>query len=124
MSDQKITCFWFRRDLRLDDNAGLFRALESGNPVLGVFIFDRNILDKLNDRTDKRVQFIHQEVMAIKAKLEEWGSSMLIKYATPDEAWKEIVAVYNVAEVYCNRDYEPYARDRDNGYMNGLKAKT
>ncbi len=123
MSDQKITCFWFRRDLRLDDNAGLFRSLESGNSVLGVFIFDRNILDKLNDRTDKRVQFIHQEVMAMKALLEDWGSSILIKYTTPKEAWKEITSEYNIAEVYCNRDYEPYARERDEQLYDWFKSK-
>jgi deoxyribodipyrimidine photo-lyase len=113
MAEKKITCFWFRRDLRLDDNAGLWHALNSGNPVLAVFIFDKHILDDLNDPKDKRVQFIHQEVAAMKSRLEEWGSSLLVKYGEPQEIWKQLVETHDIGAVYCNRDYEPYARERD-----------
>ncbi len=123
MSANKIACFWFRRDLRLDDNAGLWQAQQSEYPVLPVFIFDTEILDKLNDKADRRVQFIHQEISAIKEQLEEWGSSLLIKSGKPSDVWQQITQEYEVAEVYCNRDYEPYARQRDEDLYNWFKGK-
>ena len=113
MSAQKVVCFWFRRDLSLDDNAGLFHALKSGLPVLPVFIFDADILDKLDDKQDKRVHFIYEEVQRLKNELESLGSSLLLKYGRPAEVWEAITNAYNVAEVYTNRDYEPYALARD-----------
>jgi deoxyribodipyrimidine photo-lyase len=113
MSDQKIACFWFRRDLRLDDNAALYQALKSGLPVLPVFIFDSDILSKLEDKADKRVLFIHQEIERLKAELEKLGSTLLVKHGKPLAIWQEIVANYPVIEVYTNRDYEPYAQHRD-----------
>ena len=57
---KEVSIFWFRRDLRLEDNAGLWKALKSGHPVVPIFIFDRNILDKLQDKSDARVSFLHQ----------------------------------------------------------------
>ncbi|TXB62366.1 cryptochrome/photolyase family protein [Phaeodactylibacter luteus] len=111
---QKIALFWFRRDLRLQDNAGLYHALKSGLPVLPLFIFDRNILDDLDDREDARVAFLHERVGHLKSALEEgYGSSMLVRYGYPEEVWKALLDEYEVGQVYTNRDYEPYAKKRD-----------
>ena len=76
---EEIAIFWFRRDLRLDDNAGLFRALKSGLKVLPLFIFDKNILDKLEEKKDRRVDFIHQAVFSIKKQLKMLDSDLLVK---------------------------------------------
>lgn len=108
-----VNLFWFRRDLRLNDNTGLYQALNAGLPVVPVFIFDRNILDKLEDKDDARVSFIHQELTSIQQKLKANGSSLLVKYASPDRAWKEILEDFEVKNVFTNQDYEPYARERD-----------
>jgi len=110
---QKITLFWMRRDLRLEDNAGLYHALKFGHPVLPLFIFDTEILEELRDKKDARVSFLHSTCMALKKQLEEQGSSLLIKYGSPPEVWKELITTYDVASVYTNRDYEPYALKRD-----------
>jgi deoxyribodipyrimidine photolyase len=74
--------FWFRRDLRLEDNHGLYKALESGT-TLPVFIFDENILEKLEDRSDARVSFIYREVKKIKDSLEKIGRSLLVVHGDP-----------------------------------------
>ena len=108
-----ISIFWMRRDIRLHDNHGLYQALQSEFPVLPLFIFDREILDKLENKRDARVLFIHRELMALKAKLEEKGSTLLIKYGAPQPVWQEILKEYPVKEVYVNRDYEPYGQERD-----------
>lgn len=120
---EKIVIHWFRRDLRLEDNAALYKALKSGYPVLGLFIFDRNILDKLHDKTDKRVNFIYQEVKRIKAELELKGSTLVVKYGFPMQIWKDLVEEWNVFSVFANRDYEPYAKDRDTSVYNFLTSK-
>ncbi len=108
-----VTIFWFRRDIRLHDNAGLYRALKDKNPVLCLFIFDREILDHLEDKDDARVTFIYNAVEKVRDELKQHGSGILVKYNTPDNAWNEILKEYNIAAVYTNRDYEPYAKDRD-----------
>ncbi|MBU6341631.1 MAG: DNA photolyase family protein [Bacteroidetes bacterium] len=108
-----ISVFWFRRDLRLDDNAGLFHALKAEHPVLPLFIFDANILGKLPNRSDARVSFIHQSVSDLKSRLENLGSSLLVLYGNPETVWKEVLSKYPVGAVYTNRDYEPYALQRD-----------
>ncbi len=113
MIDTSVCIFWFRRDLRLFDNAGLYHALKSGHPVLPLFLFDSNILDKLTSK-DARVQFIHQEVLRIKSLLEEEsGSSLIIRHGMPLAIFKEILEEYQVKAVFTNRDYEPYAQQRD-----------
>lgn len=109
----KIVLFWHRRDLRIDDNAGLYKALTSGNEVLPLFIFDRNILSALPDADDARVTFIHQEVTRLSGEYAGEGSSLLVKYGTPVEVWKELIREHEIRAVYTNRDYEPYARERD-----------
>ena len=113
MKSQEVSIFWFRRDLRLDDNAGLYRALRSGNPVLPIFIFDENILSKLEDKADKRVDFIHRTLEKLKSQLRELGSDLLVFHGTPLEFYKELISEYSVKAVYTNHDYEPYAQERD-----------
>ncbi len=115
MNKEKIAVFWFRRDLRLEDNAGLYHALKSGLKVLPLFIFDTEILDKLADKFDARVTFIYEELLAIKKELEEkYSSSLLVLNGKPTIIWTQILKEYTVAEVYTNHDYEPYAIKRDN----------
>ena len=106
--------FWFRRDLRLSDNAGLFRALELGIPVQPVFIFDRSILDRLEDRSDARVQFIHGEVERLRDELQALGANLWCVYGIPEDVHRQwIVDHPEIQGVFANRDYEPYARERD-----------
>jgi len=112
-SENKVCVFWFRRDLRLFDNNGLFQALKSKHKVLPVFIFDKEILEKLSDKKDKRVSFIYQHLLLIENELKKIGSSISILHDTPLNAFKTICLKYNVSEVYTNRDYEPYAIARD-----------
>ena len=110
---QQISIFWFRRDLRLQDNAALYHALKSGNPVLPIFIFDRQILDKLDDKSDRRVAFIHAALQDIQTQLTEIGATLLVKYGNPTDIWKELSETYSISEVHTNHDYEPYALQRD-----------
>ncbi len=108
-----INIFWFRRDLCLHDNAGLYYALKDKNPVVPLFIFDTNILDELEDKFDRRVQFIHQALEEIQSSLIKMGSSMEIKYGNPLDVFKELIEEYNIQKVFTNNDYEPYATERD-----------
>ena len=109
-----MVLFWFRRDLRLDDNAGLKKALEMGMPVQPVFVFDRSILDRLEDRKDARVQFIHEQVTKLDQSLRKLGGCLWCAYGTPEEAHRDWLNRYpEVQGVVSNRDYEPYARTRD-----------
>ena len=109
-----MVLFWFRRDLRLSDNAGLFRALELGIPVQPVFIFDRSILDRLEDRTDARVQFIHGEVERLRQELQALGASLWCGYGIPEDIHRQWILDHpEIQGVFANRDYEPYARERD-----------
>jgi deoxyribodipyrimidine photo-lyase len=112
MADQ-VNVFWFRRDLRLDDNVGFLKALQSNLPVVPIFIFDKDILDHLPE-DDARVSFIFQELQKMRNELQERvGSSLAMYYGKPDEVWKEILDDHQVAQVFTNRDYEPYAKERD-----------
>lgn len=119
----KINIFWFRRDLRLEDNAGLYHALSSQFPVLPLFIFDSEILDKLENRKDARVEFIHNSLTELNNKLNTAGSNLLVKHGTPIAVWKELMAEYNIGEVFTNSDYEPYAIDRDSKIKDLLAGK-
>ena len=108
------TIFWHRRDLRTHDNAGLYRALKNAGNVLPIFIFDRSILDKLEDRADARVEFIHGAVTELAAAYAEYGSSMRVFYGEPQAIWPQIIKDYpELTSVYTNVDYEPYAKKRD-----------
>ena len=88
---EKVTMFWFRRDLRIDDNAGLYHALKSGHAVVPIFIFDTNILDDLEDKNDRRVDFIHQALQNIQEQLLALGSSLHIYIGSPLGCFKKIV---------------------------------
>ena len=104
--------FWFRRDLRLEDNKGLNEALGAGLHVLPIFIFDDEILKELPE-DDARVTFIYENLLKMDNKLKSWGSSLRVYKGSPIEVWKEIVEEYRIEAVYTNRDYEPYAYSRD-----------
>jgi deoxyribodipyrimidine photo-lyase len=127
--NEKTTTFWFRRDLRLDDNAGLYHALKSGSPVLCVFIFDPAILNQLESEYDTRVTFIYDTLTRLKKEIEEQGSSLLVIYNEVEKAWKQVLQDYPVAAVYTNHDYEPYAKTRDESVKtllarDGIELKT
>jgi len=108
-----VVVFWFRRDLRLEDNAGLYHALQSGFTVLPVFIFDTDILSQLDDKHDRRVDFIHQVLTRLQNGLETIGSSLCVKTGKPLEVFNQLLQEFDVKAVYTNRDYETYALDRD-----------
>ncbi len=104
---------WFRRDLRLDDNAALYHALSQHENVQCIFIFDKNILDKLADNDDARVTFIYNQLMNIQNSLADIGSDLKIYYGHPDEIWQNIIQELKPSAVFTNKDYEPYAKERD-----------
>lgn len=117
---QELSVCWFRRDLRLTDHAALYHALKSGRPVLPIFIFDKNILDKLEDKDDKRVAFIHQSITRMQQQLLTMGSTMQVFYTTPAVAFKQLADQYTIKAVFANHDYEPYAKQRDDMIANYL----
>ncbi len=110
---QSVNIFWFRRDLRLADNAGLYHALRSNLPVLPIFIFDKNILDLLENKKDARVEFIHDTLLQMQEELVAKGSSLKVMYDTPLKAFEELSSLYNIETVFTNHDYEPYAKNRE-----------
>lgn len=113
MPSDKYNVFWFRRDLRLDDNVGFLAALKSNNNVLPFFIFDSQILSNLS-KDDARVTFIHNTLQKMRKELqEEWNSSLAIYYGKPTEVFKELLEKHTIEAVFTNRDYEPYAKERD-----------
>lgn len=109
----KVSIFWFRRDLRLDDNVGFLEALKGEHPVLPLFIFDKKILDKLPEN-DARVSFIFETLQNMRKELQENNSSSLAMfYGNPETIFKQLVSQYSITAVYTNHDYEPYAKKRD-----------
>ncbi|MCX6319309.1 MAG: deoxyribodipyrimidine photo-lyase [Bacteroidetes bacterium] len=113
-----IHIYWFRRDLRLHDNAALYHALKAGKPVLPLFIFDRNILDELHTvdeklTTDRRVEFIHLALQDMQRQLVKLGSSLVVRYGKPADVFTDLLNEYQVEQVFTNHDYEPYAKQRD-----------
>ncbi|APU70283.1 cryptochrome/photolyase family protein [Christiangramia flava] len=110
---KEVSIFWFRRDLRLDDNAGLKAALQGDFPVLPIFIFDPEILDSLPE-DDARVSFIFERLQSMRNTLqEEHGSSVAMYHGTPEKIFKQLLKEHAVQKVFTNRDYEPYAKERD-----------
>ena len=121
MSD-KLRVFWFRRDMRLEDNVGLYEALSGEYPVMPLFIFDKHILDEL-PKDDARVTFIHNELQKMRSHLQDhFGSSIATYHDTPEKVFEQLMQDYNIEGVYTNRDYEPYAQKRD-AKINALLAK-
>lgn len=120
----KIVIFWFRRDLRLYDNAGLSKALSSGYKVLPIFIFDPEILNQFEDKEDRRVDYIHQALHHINQELQKVGSAVITYYNNPEKAFNDIVQKYDVAAVFCNNDYEPSAIARDKSIEEFLNSKS
>ena len=104
--------FWHRRDLRIDDNAGLYKALKESDSVIPVFIFDTTILSKL-PKDDQRVIFIHQEISELKKEYANQGADLFVYQGNPIELLPQLAKEFNVTSVYTNRDYEPLALDRD-----------
>lgn len=117
-----INIFWFRRDLRLDDNCGLFHALSSDKKVLPIFIFDDNILKKL-PKADDRVSFIHQELENINDQLLKINSSLSVFHGKPMDILKDLSEKYTIDSVFTNHDYEPYAIKRDLEIKDYLASK-
>ncbi|WP_424961388.1 cryptochrome/photolyase family protein [Ekhidna sp.] len=120
MSKPQVTIFWFRRDFRLVDNRSLYHAHQEEHPVQPVFIFDTNILDEL-PKKDSRVEFIHQEITRLQGELRKHGSTMDIRIGKPIDIWKKLIEDYDVKAVWANKDYEPYARERDEEIHSLLK---
>lgn len=108
-----VNLFWFRRDLRLSDNAGLYHALKDKNSVVPVFIFDSAILDELEEKKDKRVMFIRDVIVGLQQQLEQFGSTLDVRHGLPEEVFPQLLKDYHVEKVFTNHDYEPYATKRD-----------
>lgn len=113
MKKPAVSIHWFRRDLRLNDNHGLYRALSEHGDVLPLFIFDTSIIDKLENRKDRRVDFIHRTLVDLQQQLANLGSSFLIEHGEPRTVWTNILDRYDVTAVTVNHDHEPYAIERD-----------
>ena len=108
-----INIFWFRRDLRLEDNAGLYHALSAGLPVLPIFIFDTEILNQLDEKNDRRVNFILHVINHLQEQLEKTGTTLDVRIGKPVSVFKKLLIDYKIENVFTNRDYEPYAIQRD-----------
>ncbi len=113
---------WLRRDLRLHDHHALSKATATHNQVDVVFIFDKNILDKLKNKKDDRLSFIYESLVEIENILQKKGQSLHIRYGHPEEEIPKLATELQVSDVYCNRDYEPYAKKRDQAVLKKLKS--
>ena len=121
--EQPLNIFWFRRDLRLDDNVGFYEALSADKPVLPIFIFDSNILESL-PKDDARVTFIFNTLQKMRSNLQdEHDSSIAMFHGSPEEIFKSLTKDYDISTVYTNHDYEPYATERDERIKKLLKEK-
>lgn len=122
-SSSRVHIHWFRRDLRLDDHKALYAAARTGLPILPLFIFDRDILDKLEDRHDRRVHFIYREITRLNSELALSGSALILRQGKPVEVWKDLLNEWSVGSVSVVRDYEPYAQKRDREIYEFLKSR-
>lgn len=120
--DKRLNIFWFRRDLRLEDNAGLFHALQSGEEILPLFIFDTHILNQLQ-KDDARVTFIHEQLSNIQQQLERMGKSLATFHGTPEGIFTKLASENKIDTVFTNHDYEPYARKRDKALNEFFKSR-
>jgi deoxyribodipyrimidine photo-lyase len=117
----RISIHWFRRDLRLEDNHGLFRALQDHGNVMPLFIFDTTILSKLEDKADRRVDFIHRALERMQQEMVARGSTLLVEHGEPEEVWERLLERFDITAVTANHDHEPYAISRD-GHVSELLA--
>lgn len=108
-----VNIAWLRRDLRLHDQSALYHALIEKEPVVPIFIFDRDILDELEEKADRRVEFIHSALQDLQKQLAGMGSSLEVYYGFPVDVFRELLKKYRIGKVFTNHDYEPYARERD-----------
>jgi len=122
MTKEDVSVFWFRRDLRLEDNIGLYHALKSSNQVIPLFIFDEDILDDL-PKNDARVTFIYESLYRIHKELKTHNSSLLLRNGIVKDVWQDLVEQFNIKAVYFNKDYEPYGIKRDQNIITFLNSK-
>lgn len=120
--ENKVSIFWFRRDLRLEDNNGLHEALQSGNKVIPLFVFDEDILENL-PKNDARVTFIYKTLQNLDEELKKHQSSLVVKKGKPLAIWKKLTEEFIIEAVYTNKDYEPYAIKRDKEVEDFLVSK-
>lgn len=120
---EEIVIFWFRRDLRLDDNIGLYHALQSQYPVLPIFIFDNDILKNLDNKRDRRVDYIYQAAESINQELKSVNSRLEVFNGKVMDAFIKLEDNYELKAIFCNRDYEPYTIKRDTEIYNYFKKK-
>ncbi len=124
---EKVSIFWYRRDLRFEDNVGLYHALYQaklqGHTVLPIFIFDKTILSQQVEIKDRRVDFIHRTILSMQQELVKKGKSMHVVYGTPLEAFEKFLKMYNVVSVYTNHDYGPKANERDESIAKLVESK-
>lgn len=118
-----ISIFWFRRDLRLFDNAGLYHALKNNTHVLPIFIFDTEILGRLENKKDRRVEFIHQQITQLQSELQKQKSTLLVLHGKPEDLFKKLLDDHSIKNVYTNHDYEPSAIERDKRIVGLLSKK-
>jgi len=120
---EKVNIFWFRRDLRTDDNHGLFEALNAGLPVVPLFIFDPEILKNFPNPDDARLTFIHRCLTELDHEFRKFNSALQVYFSSPEVVFGRLTAKYEIQAVYTNADYEPSAIQRDEKIMNQLSAK-
>ncbi|MFA6234861.1 MAG: deoxyribodipyrimidine photo-lyase, partial [Bacteroidota bacterium] len=123
ISSDSTILFWYRRDLRTADNAGLAAAAAHAGRVVPVFVFDRNILDDLGNRRDRRISFIHESVIELRRNLRGHGSDLVVLHGDPLHLVPELAESLDVDAVYTNRDYEPYAKIRDDAVARTLSEQ-
>ncbi len=117
-----MNVFWFRRDLRVEDNKGFFEALNGNSAVLPIFIFDKNILDEL-PKDDARVSFIHERLDVIDMELQKFGKNLAVFYGDPIAIIEQLISENQIEALYTNHDYEPYAKNRDQKISSILASK-
>jgi deoxyribodipyrimidine photo-lyase len=120
---EKINIFWFRRDLRINDNHGFYQALTAGLPVVPVFIFDPEILRHFPDPEDVRLTFIHRCLVDLNREFQKYNSALLVYFSSPEVVFGRLVSRFEVCTVFTNVDYEPAAVERDRKVKTLLQNK-
>ncbi len=117
----RLTLFWHRRDLRIEDNCGLFNALEAHPNVQPFFIFDTDIINEFNHKPDRRLSFIYDTIAALKSEYQKHGADLWVLHGKPLDIINQLTKQHPVNALYCNTDYEPYATQRDQQIANFCK---